>query len=98
MNGCCAVRSEPRTAPGRAAGLGASLLPAVLWMVLPKCPVCLAAWLAVATGIGFEAGDVGWIRAGLIALWAATAGWWISRRALRWVRIHRSIPPCAIVD
>jgi hypothetical protein len=33
-----------------------SILPAALWVVLPKCPLCLAAWLAAAAGAAWVHG------------------------------------------
>jgi hypothetical protein len=38
---------------GRCCKASASILPGALALTLPKCPLCLAAWLGAATGIGF---------------------------------------------
>jgi hypothetical protein len=40
----------------------ASILPGAALVLLPKCPLCLAAWLTVATGVGFSAAGAAWVR------------------------------------
>jgi hypothetical protein len=49
----------------------ASTLPGALLLLLPKCPLCLAAWLTVVTGAGFSASAAAWVRGSLVALWLA---------------------------
>ncbi len=50
---------------------GGSILPAVLLVFLPKCPLCLAAWLTVAPGFGVSGGGgvLGEGRAGGVLGW-----------------------------
>ena len=59
MVGACCTRRYSRVA--------ASILPAAVLVLLPKCPLCLAAWLTVATGIGFSATGAAWAR-GMVVL------------------------------
>ena len=66
--GCCA------TAGGA--------LPGVLLALLPKCPLCLAAWLA-AGGIGVSAEAAGHLREGLMAVCLAPAMYVVGRRLSR---------------
>jgi hypothetical protein len=63
---CCAAR---RLSKGAAA-----ILPAAIVALLPKCPLCLAAWLTAATGVGFSASGAAWVRAGVVALWIGALG------------------------
>ncbi|WPQ60713.1 hypothetical protein SIO70_20380 [Chitinophaga sancti] len=44
------------------------LLPGILLVLIPKCPLCLAAWIAVGTGIGISFTVATWLRWGLIAM------------------------------
>ena len=44
----------------------AAILPAAALTVLPKCPLCLAAWLTLATGMSFSVTGAAWLRASLI--------------------------------
>lgn len=44
------------------------LLPGILLILIPKCPLCLAAWIALGTGIGISFTVATWLRWGLIAI------------------------------
>lgn len=63
---CCAGRRLPRAA--------ASILPGAVLVLLPKCPLCLAAWLTAVTGVGFSAAGAAWVRGMAVALPAAAMG------------------------
>jgi hypothetical protein len=46
-------------------------LPAAILVLLPKCPLCLAAWLTVVTGISFPIAGAAWLRGTIVLLWIA---------------------------
>ena len=58
-------------APVALARISASILPAAAWVFLPKCPLCLAAWLTAATGISFSAVGAVWASGTVVVFWAA---------------------------
>jgi hypothetical protein len=68
---CCIVRPASHRLSRRLSGTAASLVPAALLVLLPKCPLCLAAWLTVATGIGFSPAGAAWLRGSLLVFWIA---------------------------
>jgi hypothetical protein len=53
-----------------------------LWIVMPKCPVCLAAYVALWTGLGISLGAAAYVRWTLLALsgcallYLAGRHWW----------------------
>jgi hypothetical protein len=49
----------------------ASFLPGAVLVLLPKCPLCLAGWLTIVTGVGFSAAGAARVRAMLLVLCAA---------------------------
>ena len=59
---CCRGGQISQCLTGRVSRVTASILPAMLLVFLPKCPLCLAAWLTVATGISFTEVDAAWVR------------------------------------
>ena len=59
----------------------ASILPTAVLVFLPKCPLCLAAWLTVATGVSFSAGAAAWLRVIIVLLCLAALTPIICRRA-----------------
>src|SRR5450432_2331903 len=46
-------------------------LPAVILVLLPKCPACLAAYIALGTGVSLSVTTSSYLRLGLIAACAA---------------------------
>ena len=60
-----------RAARRRLSTAAASILPGAALVLLPKCPLCLAAWLTVVTGVGFSAAGAAWMLATLMVFWVA---------------------------
>jgi len=59
---CCSGEGPSRPVARRLSGAAASILPGALLVVLPKCPLCLAAWVTVATGFGISTLAALWMR------------------------------------
>lgn len=69
---CCVGGPASRRLARRLTTAAASIVPGAVLVLLPKCPLCLAAWLTVATGAGFSETGTAWVR-GIVAMsWAAT--------------------------
>ena len=52
---CCAGEGPRRRLARRFCAAVVSLLPGTALALLPKCPLCIAAWITVVTGIGVPA-------------------------------------------
>lgn len=72
--GCCAGRPGTYS---RFAGALAAVLPGALAVVVPKCPLCLAAWVLATTGLPVR-GE--WVQGGVLLAGLAT-GYAIRRRS-----------------
>ena len=68
---CCAGAALRRLARRLSAG-AASILPGTMLVLLPKCPLCLAAWLTVVTGVSFSATGAAWLR-GTVVMFSVVA-------------------------
>jgi hypothetical protein len=47
---CCTGEGQSRRLARRLSGAAASVLPGAALVLLPKCPLCLAAWLTAVMG------------------------------------------------
>jgi len=60
----------------------AAFLPAVGLVLMPKCPLCLAAWLTMATGLSISVAHVAWLRGGLVLFLIGGLLWQLKSRRL----------------
>src|SRR3954470_13874220 len=68
---CCVGGTASRRLARQFSTAAASILPGAVLVLLPKCPLCLAAWLTIATGVGFSAAGAAWVRGMLVVFWVA---------------------------
>ena len=81
-------RSRRRSAFRAGVELAEWLIPSVLLVLMPKCPLCLAAYVALWTGIGLSFTAAAHIRAALIVLCVLSLAFLVATRVRR--RILRS--------
>ena len=81
--------SEPARARGRAgllAGVGSTVAPAAALVLMPKCPACIGAYLALATGVGVSVSTASYLKTGAIVVcvgWLGLVGVGVVRRIVR---------------
>ena len=84
---CCAGGGPSRPLARRLFRAGASLVPGLVLVLLPKCPLCLAAWLAIVTGVTVSGVAAARVRGLALVFWLAglalAAALVICRRAFR---------------
>jgi len=59
------------------------IVPAVLFTLIPKCPVCLAGYVALSTGIGLSITTATYIRIALIILFILSMAYFIFKHIRR---------------
>jgi hypothetical protein len=67
------------------------LVPSAVLVLMPKCPACLAAYIAMATGLGISLPTAANVRSMLIALCIASLCW-LAIRTMHRVMASRSKP------
>jgi hypothetical protein len=83
---------HPPSSTRRSLDLTAKIVPVAILAVLPKCPACLAAYVAVGTGVGLSLTAATYIRLSLIVLCVASLVYFAAkavRPRLRGMRILR---------
>jgi hypothetical protein len=80
---CCTGRRPSRRLGRRLSRAAASILPGAVLVLLPKCPLCLAAWFAVATGLAVPAAAAARVHSLIVVLCAAAVGFAAIRIGLR---------------
>jgi hypothetical protein len=60
------------------------LIPGTLLAFFPKCPLCVAGYVALATGLGISLTAATYLRWTLLVLCLASLGFMAVRHAVRW--------------
>ena len=84
---CCQTRTRaggdarrPASRLRRGGEIAGMIVPGVTLALLPKCPACVAAYLALATGIGISLPAARCLRATLVVLCVASLAFIAARR------------------
>jgi len=69
---CCGSATRGASPLRRARGIAAWIIPGATLVLMPKCPLCVAAYVALFSGVGITAACASNLRMALLVLSAAT--------------------------
>jgi hypothetical protein len=92
MRACCGELgvSKPSSRPRGIREIAEWAVPGAILALMPKCPVCVAAYVAIGTGFGISIQAAGWLRMILIGLCVAALLFWAVRKAGKWRNCNAS--------
>jgi len=83
---CCCENSRLRTFPRRCADVLGWIIPGVIMAMLPKCPMCLAAYIAIWTGVGISLSAATHLCAAVLVLSVGLALFMAAKNTSRLIR------------
>ena len=85
---CCGAQPSRRSILQHALQSASWIIPGSLLALMPKCPICLAGYIALGTGLGISASAATHLRTAIITLCIA----WLALQVFRKCSIGRTSP------
>ena len=82
---CCPTETKPPSLVIRCVNIAGWLLPSTVLALMPKCPLCMAAYVAIASGICISVSAASYLRTGLIVLCIASLLFLAARQIHRFI-------------
>jgi hypothetical protein len=86
----CCDRPSRTSLARRGLDVAGHVVPAAVLVLLPKCPACIVAWLAVGAGIGMTMSTAAYLRTLLLIACVACLGYVAARHVFRWMAMRRA--------
>ncbi|MGB8355907.1 MAG: hypothetical protein WCD79_18565 [Chthoniobacteraceae bacterium] len=95
---CCEIKTRaggkgcrPASGLRRGGEIAGWVVPGVMLALIPKCPVCVAAYVAIATGIGISLPTATYLRTALVMLCVASLIFIAARRLRHWTNKNNQL-------
>jgi hypothetical protein len=92
---CCqnaSIRVGEKSKIRRVIAAAKWIVPTAILALLPKCPMCLAGYIALGSGLGISLPLAIWLRGGLILICFASLTWLAAASARRVIASRRHRP------
>jgi predicted transporter len=85
-----AIKNSPKKILQRSTNAFKLAMPVVGYALIPKCPVCLAGYIALGTGVGLSITTATYLRTALIIICMLSIVYFLAKHARRFIEVHKT--------
>jgi hypothetical protein len=83
MSRSCCPNQSGAAGARRGRGVVGWIVPGAALALIPKCPMCIVAYVALVTGMGISISAATWLRWGVVIVCLTWLGWMVARGVRR---------------